>query len=170
MQMTHRITAGLLLAVLALGACNRGGDGTWSTDDGAIPVVTFEAGKVRIETGTDTLELRVEFADREDQRMYGLMERDHLDPDAGMLFRYDEPQEGSSGFWMYRTRIPLDIAFLDEDGRIVAIRSMEPCTSPNPRLCRIYSPGVGYSSALEVNRGYFAQHGVAVGDRVVVVE
>lgn len=169
LQKTQKLAAGMLLAVLAWGACDRGGDMARSADAGLDPVVTFEVGTVRIEAGADTLELRVELAEREDQRAHGLMERDRLDPDAGMLFRYDSPQDGESGFWMYRTRIPLDIAFMDQDGRIVAIEAMEPCPSPNPRLCRIYSPGVGYSSALEVNRGYFAQHGVEIGHRVVLV-
>ena len=110
----------------------------------------------------------MEIAENEDQRAHGLMERSHLPADAGMMFLYPERQEPTAGFWMYRTLIPLDIAFLDDDGRIVAIRAMEPCASPNPRVCRIYEPGVPYRSALEVNRGYFARHGVELGDRVVL--
>jgi uncharacterized membrane protein (UPF0127 family) len=133
----------------------------------------FDSALVRIETAVDTHAVRVEVAEREDQRGFGLMERTALDPDAGMVFLYDAPQPPNSGFWMYRTRIPLDIAFFDGAGRIVAILQMEPCASPNPEQCRIaardYAPRHPYVGALEVNRGYFSRNGVQVGDRIIVV-
>lgn len=155
--------AALWLAALA--AC--GGSGAGGTADDP-PVVPFDTATVRIVTGSDTLAVRAEVAEREEQRRHGLMERRQLPDDAGMLFLYDEPQPAGSGFWMFRTRLPLDIAFLDEDGRIVAILEMLPCESPNPDFCRSYSPGLPYAHALEVNRGYFARHGVSVGDRVIL--
>jgi uncharacterized protein len=130
--------------------------------------ITFGEGLVRVETDADTFRMRVELAEREEQRAYGLMERTALDADAGMLFLYPDEQPGSSGFWMYRTRIPLDIAFLAEDGTILTILAMEPCPDVDPRGCRSYPPGVPYYSALEVNRGWFAQRGVGVGDRVIL--
>jgi uncharacterized membrane protein (UPF0127 family) len=114
------------------------------------------------------LSVRVEVAERDDQRVYGLMERTSLDDDAGMVFLYDDVQGAESGFWMYRTRIALDIAFFDSAGRIVAIRQMEPCASPNPDHCPPYSPGQSYTGALEVNHGWFARHGVTVGDHIVL--
>lgn len=134
--------------------------------------VAFQATTGYVITAQDSITLELEVAESADQRAFGLMDRDQLDSDAGMIFLYDEQQPGSSGFWMYRTRIPLDIAFLDGAGRIVAIRTMEPCTSPDPTTCmnlaREYNPGQPYFGALEVNAGYFADHGVVVGDRVVV--
>lgn len=134
--------------------------------------VPFDTAPAYLVTATDSITLRVEVADTDDRRAFGLMDRDALDDDAGMIFLYDVQQPGSSGFWMYRTRIPLDIAFLDGAGRIVAIRHMEPCTSRERARCeemaRGYNPGEPYYGALEVNSGYFAEHGVAVGDRVVV--
>lgn len=70
---------------------------------------------------------------------------------------------------MYRTRFPLDIAYLDDSGRVVAIRRMEPCTSPVAEFCPTYPPGQPYTSALEVPRGYFEGRGIGVGDSVVLV-
>jgi uncharacterized membrane protein (UPF0127 family) len=51
-------------------------------------------------------------------------------------------------------------------GTVVAIRSMEPCKSPDSQWCTGYTPGHRYQSGLEVNQGYFEQHGVAVGAKV----
>lgn len=110
--------------------------------------------------------VRVEVAATAEQRARGLMERDHLAADAGMLFRFDPPATAEQGFYMYRTRIPLDIAFLDADGRVLDIQTMTPCDSRVAVLCRVYRPGQGYHQALEVNAGYFQRHGIRPGDRV----
>ena len=110
--------------------------------------------------------LRVEVAHTLAQRGQGLMDRDHLDADAGMLFLYRDLQSPRHGFWMYRTRIPLDIAFIGENGRIVAIRQMLPCASERPGECPVTYPGVPYRAALEVNAGYFAEQGIEEGDCV----
>jgi uncharacterized protein len=132
------------------------------------PPVAFDTATARIETMADTLRVRVEIAERDEQRAYGLMERTSLLEDAGMIFLYRQQQPGSAGFWMYRTRIPLDIAFLDGDGTIVAILAMEPCPSPDPRWCPTYAPEVPYHAALEMNLGWFARNQVRVGDRVIL--
>jgi uncharacterized membrane protein (UPF0127 family) len=70
--------------------------------------------------------------------------------------------------WLCSQR--LSIAFLDAEGRIVAIRQMERCTSPVAERCERYAPGVPYRSALEVNRGYFASHVVGIGHRVTLLQ
>lgn len=150
--------AGFLLA-----ACERN-DGPRAFD----PLVAFDTGVVRIETATDTVELTVEIAETAQQRSYGLMERPSLAADAGMIFLYAAEQDAAAGFWMYRTLIPLDIAFLDADGRVVALRVMEPCPYADARGCPTYPPGVQYWAALEVNRGYFSQRGIGIGDRAVL--
>jgi uncharacterized protein len=111
-------------------ACDRGAEEGASA--GMDPVVDFGAGTVRIETGSDTFDLRVDIAENDEQRRYGLMERAHLPEEAGMVFLYPEAQGPDGTFWMWRVLIPLDIAFLDEDGRIVAIREMEPCEAARP--------------------------------------
>lgn len=110
--------------------------------------------------------LEVEVARTIPQRSRGLMERDQLAERAGMLFLYDRPQSSRNGFWMYRTRIPLDIAFIDEAGRIAEIHRMEPCASSRPGECPVTRPAVPYRAALEVNAGAFEAMGVAAGDCV----
>lgn len=154
-----------LLVVLVVGCGD--GDESLGGDGAAPPLPSFDTSRVAVVTAGDTLPLRVELAETDEQRALGLMERPRLPEDAGMLFVYDEPQPPDAGFWMFRTRIPLDIAFLDEAGQIVAIRSMQPCTSPEPRWCPTYAPGAPYTAALEVNAGWFERHDVSLGDRVL---
>jgi uncharacterized protein len=127
----------------------------------------FDTATTLVVTAADTFRLTVEVAERDDQRSQGLMERLELPQDAGMVFLYDAEQPADAGFWMYRTRIPLDIAYFGDDGVIGAIVSMDPCPY-EPTRCPSYPPGVPYHGALEVNRGWFAARGVTVGDRVVV--
>lgn len=108
-------------------------------------------------------QLAVEVAADRASRQQGLMHRDELDPDAGMLFLFPTPTSG--GFWMKNTLIPLSIAFLDADGRILRVLDMQPCTE---EPCEVYRPGVTYVAALEVNLGRFAELGVSEGDQVVL--
>lgn len=159
----------LLLAGLSLAACD--------SEDAPIPEVSRESPILPLETATVLIEadadshyVSVEIAETQEQKSTGLMERRSMPEDEGMLFTYPGQQDPSDAFYMFRTRIPLDIAFLDGDGRIVAIRQMEPCTSAVAQECERYAPGTPYSAALEVNHGYFDSRGVEVGDRVTLLE
>ena len=105
----------------------------------------------------------MELAVTPEQKTMGLMERRQLAPDAGMLFMYDSSQAPTAGFWMFRTRIPLDIAFLDSAGVVRATRAMAPCEAILAQGCPTYSPDVTYRYALEVNSGYFQRHQIGVG-------
>lgn len=151
----RRRAAGLALAVLLLApglleACGRGA--------GAPPL---PRGRLTILTDRGPVVLQVEVAETPEARRQGLMGRPSLGRDAGMVFLFDRPTLGS--FWMKDTLIPLSIAFWGEDGRVVAMLDMEPCRAdPCPR----YAPGAPYVGAVEVNGGFFQQHGVEVGDRV----
>lgn len=87
----------------------------------------------------------------------GLSGRESLE--GGMLFDFQETV--SYGFQMRRTLIPLSIAFVSAGGTIVQIMEMKPLTQET------YEPGVEYRYAIEVNQGFFAQHGVSIGDGVV---
>lgn len=89
----------------------------------------------------------------------GLSRRDHLAPDHAMLFVFDAPV--LVAFWMKDTRIPLSIAFIDGDGRIVGLADMAPLDTHHR-----YSPARPYRYALETAQGWFARHGVGIGDRV----
>lgn len=114
--------------------------------------------------------LTVELADTQPQHARGLMQRTQLGDYEGMLFRYPAVRPGSSGFWMYQTLIPLDIAYLNAQQEIVKTFTMLPCAGDDPRQCRSYAPGKPYQYALEVNAGFFAEHDIRLGDKVTVVD
>lgn len=149
-------------AVLALLGCTTAAAGGELTD------VSGDSASLCIRTSSGAVPVDVEIARTFTQRAAGLSERDALAPRSGMLFVYRRLRPADSGFWMYRTRIPLDIAYLGPAGQIRAIRHMVPCPGDDPGRCRVYRAGVEYHSALEVNGGFFARQGVQVGDRVVV--
>jgi uncharacterized membrane protein (UPF0127 family) len=107
--------------------------------------------------------LGVEIADTPDEREQGLMGREHLPEDLGIVFLFEEPT--TARFWMKDTLIPLSIAFYDDD-RVVAILDMPPCHA-DP--CPTYGPAVPYVGAVEANEGWFARSGVEVGDRVELI-
>ena len=156
------------LLALLLVSCMNAEEERLVTASRQSPIVPLDSGVAVIRTSSDSFAVSVEIAETPDQTEIGLMERDALPPEEGMIFLLGEERDGSAGFWMYRTRIPLDIAYLDRDGRIVAIRSMDPCASPHPEGCGQYPPGVPYWSALEVNRGYFSSRGIDIGARITV--
>ena len=130
--------------------------------------VTFDTSQVHIVTNEDTFALQVELAVSRNQLAYGLMDRSQLPGENGMLFLFKETQPADAGFWMFRTRIPLDIAYINDAGEIVSIQAMDPCKSPNPKDCNTYTPGRKYSAALEVNHGFFVSRKVVVGDRILI--
>jgi uncharacterized protein len=114
---------------------------------------------LEIRSGDDTVEVAVEVADSSLERSRGLSGREELAETAGMVFLVPEPTESS--FWMKDTLIPLSVAFWDREGRIFRIHDMEPC-SADP--CRQYPPGAPWTGAVEVNQGFFEEHGVEGGD------
>jgi uncharacterized protein len=145
-------TLALFLSTLLLAGC--GGEEESAPAEAEGPTVV-------IETGGGEVDVQVEIADSEEERAVGLMSRESLDDEAGMVFLFPEPARG--GFWMKNTLIPLSIAFADGQGRILRILDMDPCRA-DP--CEVYDPGVAYRTALEVNEGAFAEWGVEEGDRL----
>jgi uncharacterized membrane protein (UPF0127 family) len=109
--------------------------------------------------GTEAL-LYVEVADEPDERRRGLMGVESMPADEGMAFVFDEPAE--STFWMKNTLIPLSVAFVDEDGRVIGVLDMEPCEADT---CPRYGVDEPYVLAIESNLGWFDDHGVDAGDR-----
>lgn len=121
--------------------------------------------RLEIETGAGhTVSVRVEIVDTPATRARGLMGRTALAEDAGMLFLW--PEDARSAFHMKDTLIPLSVAFIAADGRILRILDMEPCAA-DP--CPTYDPETSYRMALEVRRGAFALWGVREGDRARLV-
>ncbi|NRB55479.1 MAG: DUF192 domain-containing protein [Salinicola sp.] len=119
-----------------------------------------------LDNGERTYTLQVEVAETPHQRSRGLMERDSLPADAGMLFLYGAEQPATSAYWMYRTRIPLDIAFIDGEGVIRSLKTMSPCRAESSSRCPVYPAGARFRAALEANAGYFAERRIEVGDRI----
>ena len=101
-------------------------------------------------------EIRVEVAKTEADRAKGLMERTSLGKEEGMLFIFED--EGNHGFWMKNTLLPLSIAFMDKEGKIVWITDMKPGTLST------HHPPKPILYALEMNRGWFAANGIRAGD------
>ncbi len=100
--------------------------------------------------------LTIEVARTDRSRQRGLMHRDQLAENRGMLFVYRDPEKLS--FWMRNTKVPLSIAFIDDHGKILQIEDMRPLD-----LASVASKyEVRY--ALEMNQGWFDTAGVAVGD------
>jgi len=91
-------------------------------------------------------------------RTVGLMYRFSLKPDHGMLFVFDAPQP--LAFWMKNTFVPLSIAFIGVDGKILNIEDMAPRTETT-------HPSQGLALyALEMKKGWFAERGIVAGERV----
>jgi uncharacterized membrane protein (UPF0127 family) len=85
----------------------------------------------------------------------------------GMLFLFSA--DGTGGFWMRNTRLPLSIAYLDGEGAIVSTHDMEPCPDTTER-CPSYPPGGSYRMAIEVVQGRLAELGIEGDARVTVGE
>jgi uncharacterized membrane protein (UPF0127 family) len=114
-------------------------------------------GTVHTRSG-DIVLVRLEIAATAQQQETGLMYRKSLDADSGMIFVFDRPVQDS--FWMENTYIPLTVAFLDANGRIMETQDMAPLTTTG------HTPSAPYMYALEVNQGFLAGHGIEVGDQI----
>ena len=105
------------------------------------------------------LPLKIEIPQTPGEFKTGLMFRESLDTDSGMLFVFDRVAQQS--FHMSHTTIPLDIAFIDEEGCIESIKKLTPL-----RREPVYS-NAPVLYALEVNQGWFAENEVKVGDQII---
>ncbi|MDP8972651.1 MAG: DUF192 domain-containing protein [Actinomycetota bacterium] len=105
-------------------------------------------------------EVEVEIADDTAEQRRGLMERTELAENAGMLFVFDREEPRS--FWMRNTLIPLSIAYIASDGRIVDIQDMQPLDETS------HPSAEPAQYALEVNQGFFAERGIEAGNVVEV--
>lgn len=119
----------------------------------SMPLTELSAGMYRIEA---------EVAATPDHRMLGLMKRRSMPANHGMLFIFTEPQRHC--MWMKNTQLPLSVAFLDEQGRILNIEDMKPQTEDN------HCAAKPATFALEMNEGWFRQKGIAPGVRIGGVE
>lgn len=134
-----------LLLLLAAGAAQAQAQAT--------PLIELAAGFHRIEA---------EVAHTQQSRMVGLMNRRAMAPQRGMLFVFEAT--GQHCMWMKNTFIPLDVAFLDEAGRIINVASMQPHTENN------HCAAKPARYALEMNIGWFKQRGLKAGIKLSGIE
>jgi uncharacterized membrane protein (UPF0127 family) len=102
--------------------------------------------------------VRVEVVQKDEDRMKGLMFREKLGKNDGMLFIFDDP--GYHSMWMMNTLIPLSVAFVDRDGVILNVEDMEPKTTDSHMAA---GPAL---YAIETNKGWFAERKIKPGDKV----
>jgi len=130
-----------------------GAESTGAASGPELRTVTIDS------SGGEKVEVRVEIADDLPEQERGLMDRTALGKDRGMLFVYSDEEVRS--FWMKNTLIPLSIAYIASDGRIVDLQDMKPLDDDPPH----YVSAEPAQYALEVNQGFFDEHGIKVGDR-----
>ncbi|MDD2668134.1 DUF192 domain-containing protein [Zoogloea sp.] len=121
--------------------------------DSPMPLTELSIGMYRIEA---------EVAATQDHRMVGLMQRRSMPANHGMLFVFTEQQRHC--MWMRNTLLPLSVAFLDEQGRILNVEDMQPQTEDN------HCAAKPARFALEMNLGWFKQKGLAAGTKINGVE
>lgn len=149
-----RLAGALAALFLAMAACAHA--------DPTAPGTVVEYGGpdlVVIDTANGPVEFTVELAISDEARQRGLMHREALDPDAGMLFDFQREQIVS--IWMENTLIPLDILYIRADGRIAKI-----IAHAQPMSRRQLLSDFPVLSVLEINAGRSAELGIAPGDIV----
>ncbi|MFH1149860.1 MAG: DUF192 domain-containing protein [Actinomycetota bacterium] len=124
-----------------------------------IFAVSCNGSTVAFTNGSRTYTLNVEVPER-DAFAKGLSSRESLPADGGMLF--DFGRDVTTSFWMKDTTIPLSIAFIASDGKVLAVKDMQPLD-----LTPVKPPGE-YRYAIETNQGWFAKHGIKPGSRASI--
>lgn len=143
-----------ILAVVVAAAFLAGcGSNPNVTDEVGLTQVTFPNGtRINAETMRDDIEL-----------LKGMMFRESLAANRGMLFVH--PDENIYHYWMYQTKIPLDIIWMDHDRRIVEMSLDTPiCKSVTAKDCTNFGGNYKSKYVLEVNAGVAAKNGLKVGD------
>ncbi len=127
---------------------------------------TRKAVRERITFKPAEVTVLAERADSPEKRSQGLMFRTSLGEKDGMIFYFDET--AFQTFWMYNTRIPLTVIFLDDALKVVDVIKMSPCHEKNANLCPTYTSQSPARYAIEVNQGFVAKYNINVGDRVTI--
>jgi hypothetical protein len=128
----------------------------------SAPLVAGETAQPELPTATLRIgkaEIRAEIADEDAERSSGLMFRESLAADSGMLFVM--PETGPASFWMKNTLVPLSIAFIGPDGTIMEIHDMQP---KSESITRSTFPRIAY--ALEMQQGWFGKNNIWPGERI----
>ena len=110
----------------------------------------------------DGSEVIAELAVTEAERQRGLMFREELKEDQGMLFIFE--REGIYAFWMKNMRFPIDILWLDKEKMVVHIESEVPPCPRDP--CPSYAPSQAAQYVLELRSGWVKRHGLRLYERL----
>lgn len=129
----------------------------------AFAAPSFSRSKIRL----GGKQITVEIADTEERREYGLMNREKMPADEGMLFIFDS--EEPLYFWMKNTRIALNIGYFDKDRKLISKTEMVPA-SPMDLSPPTYPSGSPAKYALEMNTGWFDKNKIKLGDHFEFVE
>lgn len=139
---------------------------TWLRNLVCIFSICSSSAFAQVNTGLPTIELKAgiyriqaEVADTPQAREVGLMNRTTMPINSGMLFIFE--QKAGHCFWMNNTRIPLSIAFIADDGKIVNIEEMQANTTNN------HCPKAPIRYALEMNKQWFSDRVLVPGSMVM---
>jgi uncharacterized membrane protein (UPF0127 family) len=143
--MASPFNAKLIVSILALAPCVL----AFAGQPAKLPTIPLNVGLYVI---------KAEVAATPAEREQGLMFREQMAPNEGMVFLFESP--ASVCMWMKNTLIPLSVAFIDENGKIVNIEDMQPQTTDS----HCSKKSIRY--ALEMNRGWFKQKNIKAGSKV----
>jgi uncharacterized membrane protein (UPF0127 family) len=107
---------------------------------------------------------KVEIADTQEKQALGLMFRDSLPADEGMIFVF--PNEAPRSFWMKNCRIPLDIMYFDKELKLVSISANTPPCKVS--RCPSYPSKAPAQYVLELNAGTASLLGIGIGDKLTL--
>jgi uncharacterized membrane protein (UPF0127 family) len=151
MRISLALRAAFVVTAAALFAAGCGSSNV--IDELDVSQVTFPNG----------IKINAETMRSEAERMRGLMFRESLPPGRGMLFIH--PKENNFHYWMYQTKIPLDLIWMDHDRRIVEMSlDTPPCSSSSAMGCPNYGGKFKSKYVLEVNAGIARKNGLKTGD------
>ena len=152
-KLLSRFLAGLLPVFLLYAATVPA-----STAEGQAMILPIHPARLIAETDQGERSFSIEIADDGEERARGLMFRQSMADDHGMLFVFEQSRPLS--FWMKNTPMPLDLLFIADDGRVIAILPGEPYSTA------AIGPGEPARFVLELKAGTAQKSGIAVGDRL----
>ena len=141
-----------MAAAVALAAGLSGGPAALAQQERVNPVLP----RVALTAGIHRIQAEV--ADTPQKRQLGLMGREKLGPNEGMLFVFED--QAVHCFWMKNTPLPLSIAFIGNDGAVVNIADMTPFSEDT------HCPSKPVRYALEMTQGWFGHKGIVAGSRI----
>ena len=142
----------LMIGLLYAGACK-------PAENRTAPAVATATAATYFQIPLEDTRPHLQLALSQAELARGLMYRDHLEQDHGMLFVFDQP--APRAFWMRNTRIPLDLAYLDANGTVMEIHKLYPYSETT-----VPSRSQAIQFVIEMNRGWFEANQLGVGARL----